>query len=60
MDLLKMGVIPLESPAEMYKKFMPLAKYLSSRLNKRVVLEIAVDFEKTMKEIGTGIKIFVI
>ncbi len=55
MDLLKMGVIPLESPAEMYKKFMPLAKYLSNRLNKRVVLKIAVDFEKTMEEIGTGI-----
>lgn len=53
--LLKIGVIPLESPAEMYRKFTLLAKYLTKKLNKKVELKIAVDFAETIKEIGTGI-----
>lgn len=54
-NVLKMGVIPLESPAEMYRKFLPLANYLTKKLNKKVELKIAVDFADTIKEIGTGI-----
>jgi phosphonate transport system substrate-binding protein len=54
-NVLKMGVIPLESPAEMYRKFLPLANYLTKKLNKKVELKIAVDFADTIKDIGTGI-----
>jgi hypothetical protein len=30
--LLRMGVVPLESPAEMFRKFTPLAEYLGKKL----------------------------
>ena len=54
-DILKMGVMPLESPAEMYKRFGPLVDYLAKKLNKRVELNIAVDFADTLKNLGEGI-----
>jgi methyl-accepting chemotaxis protein len=53
-DILKMGVMPLESPAEMFKRFSLLENYLTSRLNKRVELKVAVDFEETVRNIGDG------
>lgn len=53
-DILKMGVMPLESPADMYKRFSLLESYLAKRLNKKVELKVAVDFEETVKNIGDG------
>jgi len=52
--ILKMGVIPLESPAEMYRRFTPLTDYLSRSLGKRVELSISVDFEQTLKNLEDG------
>ena len=54
LDILKMGVMPLESPADMYKRFSLLESYLAKRLNKKVELKVAVDFEETVKNIGDG------
>ncbi len=54
-DILKMGVIPLESPAEMYRRFYPLSEYLSSSLGKPVELSISVDFEQTLKNLENGV-----
>src|SRR4030066_1618748 len=54
-DVIKFGVMPLESPAEMYKRFIPMTDYLSMKLNKKVELYIAVDFLETVKNIGEGI-----
>ncbi len=51
---LKMGIIPLESPAEMYRRFTPLTEYLSRSLGKRVELSISVDFEQTLKNLEDG------
>jgi phosphate/phosphite/phosphonate ABC transporter binding protein len=53
--LLKMGIVPLESPAVMYKKFSPLAEYLSKRLKRKVELRVAVDFQSAVNDIGQGI-----
>jgi phosphonate transport system substrate-binding protein len=50
--LLRMGIIPLESPAIMFKKFSPLAEYLSKQLQRRVDLRVAVDFQGAVKDIG--------
>ena len=49
-----MGIVPLESPAEMFKKFSPLAEYLSKKLNRRVDLKVAVDFQGAVRDIGAG------
>ncbi len=54
-DAVKFGVMPLESPSEMYRRFLPMAEYLSRRLNKKIELHIAVDFFETVKNIGEGV-----
>ncbi|OGW27115.1 MAG: hypothetical protein A2X59_04615 [Nitrospirae bacterium GWC2_42_7] len=56
--LLRMGIVPLESPAEMFKKFSPLADYLSKRLKRRIDLKVAVDFKGALKDIEHGITQF--
>lgn len=53
--LLRMGVVPLESPAVMFKKFNPLAEYLSGVLKRRIDLKVTVDFETAVNDIGKGI-----
>jgi phosphate/phosphite/phosphonate ABC transporter binding protein len=57
-DILKMGVIPLESPAEMYRRFTPLTEYLSRALGKRVKLSISTNFEQTLKNLEEGVTDF--
>lgn len=52
---IKMGIIPLESPAEMFKKFLPLSRYLSEKMNKDIELKVEVDYESTVRDIGEGI-----
>lgn len=53
--VIRFGVVPLESPAIMFKKFSPLAEYLSRKLGRPVDLRIAVDFEGAIKDIGQNI-----
>lgn len=52
---LRMGVIPLESPAEMFRKFTPLTEYLSITLGMKVSLKLALDFEGTIEDLGKGV-----
>ena len=54
-DRVLFGVLPLDSPAVMFRKFTPLAEYLSSRLEKKVELKVAVDFESALKDIGQNV-----
>jgi len=49
---IRFGVVPLESPAVMFKKFSPLVEYLSRKLGRPVDLRVAVDFEGAIKDIG--------
>ena len=55
---LRFGIVPLESPAEMYRKFSPLAAYLSEALGRKVELKVAPDFESAVGELGKGITDF--
>ena len=57
-ELLRMGIIPLESPAIMFRKFSPLAEYLSRKLDRRVDLKVAVDFQGAIEDIGKGVTQF--
>lgn len=54
-DLLRMGVIPLESPALMFRKFSPLASYLGNKLQRQIELKVAGDFQEAVDDIGTGV-----
>lgn len=54
-SVIRFGVVPLESPATMFKKFSPLADYLERRLGRPVDLRVAVDFEGAVKDIGENI-----
>ncbi|UCE79685.1 MAG: phosphate/phosphite/phosphonate ABC transporter substrate-binding protein [Nitrospiraceae bacterium] len=53
--VLRLGIVPIETPAEMFKKFSPLGRYLSEQLNVRIDLKVAVDLEGAMKDISEGI-----
>lgn len=52
--LLRLGVMPLESPAVMFRKFSPLGEYLSKKVNLRIDLKVAVDFQGAIKDVGQG------
>lgn len=54
-DIVKFGVLPLDSPAVMFRKFSPLAEHLSRKLGKKVELKVTVDFESALKDIGQNI-----
>jgi methyl-accepting chemotaxis protein len=53
--LIRMGIVPLESPAVMFKKFTPLAEYLTMKIGKRIDLKVAVDFQGAINDIGQGL-----
>ena len=52
---LKMGVIPLDAPGEMYLRFTPLSEYLTQAIGRRVELSVAVDFAQTLKDLEEGV-----
>ncbi len=51
---LLMGVIPLDSPAEMFRRFTPLADFLGRTIGRRVELSTAVDFARTVGDLAEG------
>jgi len=51
---LKMEVIPLDEPTEMYRRFTPLAEYLSRATGRRVEVSVAGDYAQTLKDLGDG------
>lgn len=53
--LLRFGIVPLESPAEMFRKFSPLSAYLARKLNRKCELKVAVDFQGAINDVGKGI-----
>jgi methyl-accepting chemotaxis protein len=54
-NVVRFGVLPLDSPAVMFKKFTPLSDYLTRKLGKTVELKVAVDFESALKDIGQNV-----
>ncbi len=53
-DILRLGIIPLESPAVMFRRFTPLADYLGKKLGRKFDLKVAVDFQGAVADIGQG------
>lgn len=53
--VLRFGIVPLESPTEMFRKFSPLAEYISKKLGKTVELRVAIDFDGAINDIGKDI-----
>jgi methyl-accepting chemotaxis protein len=51
---MRLGVVPLESPAEMYRRFSALADYLGDLLGKPVTLKVALDFAQAVSDLGEG------
>lgn len=51
---LRLGVVPLESPARMHGRFTPLAAYLGRALGRPVELRVALDFSAAVEDLGEG------
>jgi len=49
---LRFGVVPLQDPSVMFRKFTPLSEYLSKKLSRRVDLKVAIDMDGAVEDIG--------
>lgn len=49
-----LSLLPIESAAAMYERFLPLKYYLEKVLDRPVVLRVAKDYETAIQEIGEG------
>lgn len=47
-------VLPVESPTAMYESFLPLARYLEKKLNRRVNLVVARSGDTALKDMQQG------
>ena len=56
--VLRMGVVPIEAPAIMFRNFSPLADHLSKELKRKVDLKVAVDFQSAIRDLEQGITQF--
>ncbi|MBA4371979.1 MAG: hypothetical protein C0402_03865 [Thermodesulfovibrio sp.] len=52
---LRLGVVPLQAPSIMFRKFAPLSAYLSGQLGRKVDLRVSIDMESAVREIGENI-----
>jgi methyl-accepting chemotaxis protein len=52
---LKFGVVPLESPAAMHRRFQPLSDYLTQSLGRTVELVVGLDLQQTIKDLEDGV-----
>jgi methyl-accepting chemotaxis protein len=53
--VIKLGIVPLEAPADMFKKFSGLAEYLSRELGKKVEIRVAPDYETSVSDLVQGV-----
>lgn len=53
-EVLRFGIVPLESPAVMFDKFAPLAQYLSEQLERKVEIKVASKFAEAINDISQG------
>lgn len=51
---LRFGVVPLERPAEMHRRFTPLVRYLGQALGQPVDLVVALDFAEAVDDLVSG------
>lgn len=48
------GILPYASPVALFRRFTPLAHYLSGKLNRAVIIETARDFPTFIKRTADG------
>jgi phosphonate transport system substrate-binding protein len=53
-DKYVMGVHPYKPPQELFKKFKPIADYLSTKLGKPVDFQVAQSYEDAAAKVGKG------
>ena len=51
---LRMGVVPYDSPVELYSRFLPLVDYLKKETGLRIELKVASDYATAVNEIAHG------
>lgn len=51
---LVLSLLPVESAAAMYERFLPLKYYLEKLLSRPVILQVAKDYETAMQELSGG------
>ncbi len=56
--VLRMGVVPLDAPAVMFKNFSPIADYLSRKMKRKIDLKVAVDFQGAIRDLEQGVTQF--
>jgi phosphonate transport system substrate-binding protein len=49
-----MGIHPYKPPQELYRKFRPIADYLSTKLGKPIEFQIALSYDDAANKVGTG------
>lgn len=54
-ELIRLGIMPQESAVAMYKRYAPLAGYLSERLKRKVELRVAPNFEAALRDLAEGV-----
>jgi phosphate/phosphite/phosphonate ABC transporter binding protein len=54
-DSLIFGVVPLQEPSVMFRKFTPLSEYLGRRLGRKVDLKVAIDMEGAVNDLGQNV-----
>lgn len=52
---LRLGVVPLQEPSLMFRKFTPLSEYLAGKLGRKVDLKVAIDMESAVKDLGENV-----
>ena len=56
--VVKLGIVPVDSAAEAYRRYTPLALYLGTRLARRVELRVVPNFETALGELAAGVTSF--
>jgi phosphate/phosphite/phosphonate ABC transporter binding protein len=54
-NTLRFGVVPLQEPSVMFRKFTPLSEYLSKKLGRKIDLKVAIDMDSAVKDIGSNV-----
>ncbi|MDH5768074.1 MAG: methyl-accepting chemotaxis protein, partial [Nitrospirota bacterium] len=54
-NVIRFGVEPVGSPLDSFKKFTPLADYLTKKIGKKVELRVVSDYEGALRDLSQGI-----
>jgi phosphate/phosphite/phosphonate ABC transporter binding protein len=52
--VIKLGIVPIEAPADMFRKFSALSEHLSRELGKKVEIRVAPDYETAVSNLVQG------